>query len=189
MKNNNELDEDIEGLKPIEPLTPRFYLLPKIHKEGNPGRPIISSVNCHTSKTSSFVDYHIQDSAQSLKSYVKDTTDFINKISTLGELPEESYLVTMDVKALYTNIPNKEGLQALKETLDKKQHKSIATTVIITLMILILTLNNFIFNEKNYVQIKGCAMGTICAPPFANIFMGKFEETFIYPYLQNLSIR
>ena len=31
-------------------------------------------------------------------------------------------------------------------------------------------------------------MGTICAPPFANIFMGKFEETFINPYIQNLSI-
>ena len=101
MKNNNELDEDIaEGFKPIEQRTPRFYLLHKIHKECNPGRPVISSVNCHTSKISSFVDYHIQDSAQSLKSYVKDTTDFINKLNTLGELPEESYLVTMDVKAL-----------------------------------------------------------------------------------------
>ena len=57
-----ELDEDIaDGLKPIEPRMPRFYLLPKIHKEGNSGRPVISSVNCHTSKISSFVDYHIQD--------------------------------------------------------------------------------------------------------------------------------
>ena len=84
MKNNNELDKDIaEGLKPIELRTPRFYLLPKIHKEDNPGRPVILSVNCHTSKISSFIDYHAQDSAQSLKSYVKDTTDFINKISTL----------------------------------------------------------------------------------------------------------
>ena len=186
-KKNNELDEDIaEGLKPLEPRTPRFYLLPKIHKENNPGRPVISSVDCHTSRISSFVDYHIQDSAQSLKSNVRDTTDFINKISTTGELPEEAHLVTMDVKALY--IPNNEGLQALKEAMDKKQHKSVATTVIVTLMSLILTLNNFVFNDKNYLQIKGCAMGTICAPPFANIFMGKFEETFIYPYIQNLCI-
>ena len=186
-KKNDELDEDIaEGLKPLEPRTPRFYLLPKIHKENNPGRP--SSVDCHTSRISSFINYHIQDSAQSLKSYVRDTTDFINKISTTGELPEEAHLVTMDVKALYTNILNNEGLQALKEAMDKKQHKSVATTVIVTLMSLILTLNNFIFNDKNYLQIKGCAMGTICAPPFANIFMGKFEETFIYPYIQNLSI-
>ena len=77
---NNELDEDTaEGLKPLEPRTLRFYLLLKIHKENNPGRSVISSVNCHTSRISSFVDYHIQHSAQSRKSYVRDTTDFINR--------------------------------------------------------------------------------------------------------------
>ena len=185
-RNNHELDEDIaEGLKPIEPRTPRFYLLPKIHKDGNPGRPVISSVNCHTSNISSFVDYHIQDSVKSLKSYVKDTTDFINKISNLGELPEESYLVTTDVKALYTNIPNDEGLQALKEALDQKQNQSVASKVIVTLVSLILTLNNFVFNDKSYLQVKGCAMGTISAPPCANVFMGKFEESHIYPYIHH----
>ena len=42
------------------------------------------------------------------------------------------------------------------------------------------TLNNFIFNSKLYLQIKGCAMGTICAPAYANIFMAYFEEKFIY---------
>ena len=72
--------------------------------------------------------------------------------------------------------------------MDKKQHKSVGTTVIVTLIGLIITLNNFAFNDKNYLQIKGCAMGMICAPPFTNIFMGKFEETFIYPYIQNLCI-
>ena len=186
-RNNHELHEDIaEGLKPINPRTPRFYLLPKIHKDGNPGRPVISSVNCHTSNISSFVDYHIQDSAKSLKSYVKDTPDFINKISNLGELPEESYLVTMFVKALYMNIQNDEGLQALKEALDQKQNQSVASKVIITPMSLILTLNNFVFSDKNYLQVKGCAMGTISAPPYANIVMGKFEESHIYPYICHL---
>ena len=184
-RNNHELDEDTaEGLKPIEPRTPRFYLLPKIHKEPSfPGRLVISSVNCHTSSISSFVDYHIQDSAKSLKSYVKETTDFINKISNLGELPEESYLVTMDVKALYTNIPNDEGPQALKEALDQKQNQSLASRVIVTVMSLILTLNNFVFNDKNYLQVKGCAMGTISAPPYANIFMVSLKKvTYICTY-------
>ena len=32
--------------------TPEFHLLPKIHKANNPGRPIISSVNSHTSRIS-----------------------------------------------------------------------------------------------------------------------------------------
>ena len=136
----------------------------------------MSSVNCHTSNISSFVDYHIQHSAKSPKSYVKDTTDFINNISNLRELPEEFYLFTMDVKALYTNIPNDEGLQTLKEALDQKQNQSMTSTVIVTLMSLILTLKNFVFNDKNYLQVKGCAMATISAPPYANIFLVSLKK-------------
>ena len=49
----------------------------------------------------------------------------------------------------------------------------------------ILTLNNFNFNGKHYLQIKGCAMGTVAAPPYATIYMGKFEETYIYPEINN----
>ena len=39
-----------EGLKTENPKTPHFCLKPKVHEEGNPGRPVISSINCHTSK-------------------------------------------------------------------------------------------------------------------------------------------
>ena len=75
-KGNDELSPEIaDGLKTLEPKTPRLYMLPKIHKEGNLGRPAVSSVSCHTSKISKFVDYHIQPLAKELRSYVKDTTD------------------------------------------------------------------------------------------------------------------
>ena len=30
-------------------------------------------------------------------------------------------------------------------------------------------------------------MGTICAPNYANIFMGTFEKTYIYPYINQFS--
>ena len=40
--------------------TLRFYTKLKIHKEGIPGRPVISSVNCHNSKISGYADYHLQ---------------------------------------------------------------------------------------------------------------------------------
>ena len=52
----------------------------------------------------------------------------------------------------------------------------------------VLTLSNFIFNCKNYLQIKGCAMGTICAPSYANIFMDHFERKFIYPFIKRFSL-
>ena len=48
-----------EGLKIENPKTPHFYLKTKKHKEGNPGRPVISLINCYISKISEYVDYHL----------------------------------------------------------------------------------------------------------------------------------
>ena len=48
----------------------------------------------------------------------------------------------------------------------------------------VLTLNNFVFNCKNYFHIKGCTMGKICALAYTNIFMDHFERKSIYPVLQ-----
>ena len=47
-------------MKVGSPKTPRFYIQSKIHKEVNPGRPVISSLNCHTSKIPEYVVFHIQ---------------------------------------------------------------------------------------------------------------------------------
>ena len=153
-------------------------MLPKIHKQNNPGRPVISFIDCNTSNISQFVDYHLQDHVQKLPSYVKDTTDFINKIKDL-DVPSNSILVTMDVSALYTNIPNNEGIDAVRNTLLKANIPVSLITVIQTFLTLILTLNNFVFNGLHYLQKKGCAMGTKCAPSYANLFMGDFEAKWI----------
>ena len=40
-------DKVTDGLITQKPRPPRFYRKPKIHKEGIPGRPVISSVNSH----------------------------------------------------------------------------------------------------------------------------------------------
>ena len=37
----------------------RFYILPKVHKPGNPGRPIVSSNSHPSERLSHFVDYHL----------------------------------------------------------------------------------------------------------------------------------
>ena len=59
--------------------------------------------------------------------------------------------------------------------------------VILTFLKLVLTLTNFVFNRINYLQKKGCVMGSKCAPSCAIIFIGWFEEKFIFPLLTNLS--
>ena len=103
---------------------------------------------------------------------MQDSSNFLNKIDTAKNIP----VVTLDVKSLHPNIPNSEGISAVKGAYESYPEKSLATKIVITFLTLILTLNNFMFNCKNYLQIRGCAMGTACAPSYANIFMARFEQ-------------
>ena len=77
--------------------TPKFYISPKIHKENNPGRPVINSINYYTSEISRFIDHHLQPLVREIPSHIKDTNGFINKIDNFA-VPLKSFLVTMDVK-------------------------------------------------------------------------------------------
>ena len=175
-------------LKCKDPKPPKFYTLPKIHKKSNPGRPVISSISCHTTNISKYVDHHLQEHVSKLPSYVKDTTDFINKIKDLT-VPDNAILATMDVSSLYTNIPNDEGIEAVCETLSQNNYPTTINHVITTFLKLILILNNFVFNGYHYIQTKGCAMGTKCAPSYANIFMGQFEAKNIYSKIKDKSLQ
>ena len=56
----------------------RFYLLPKIHKFGNPGRPVVSTVSFPTSLISKFLDDQLQPLVQNLDSFIKDTNHILN---------------------------------------------------------------------------------------------------------------
>ena len=48
----------------------------------------------------------------------------------------------MDVRSLYTNIPNAEGISAVKRAFDNYSKKTTSTKVITTFLALILTLIN-----------------------------------------------
>ena len=107
---------------------------------------------------------------------MKDTTDFIKKLDTVKIAPVNCYLVTMGVKSLYTNIPHTKGIDVVKSFMNRHCATSKATAIVTTLLTLILILNNFIFNGQHYLQKMECPMGTKCAPNYADIFMGDFEE-------------
>ena len=138
----------------------------RIHKENNPGRPVNNSNNCPTSEILRFV--------KEIPSYIKDTNDFVKKINNF-KVPKYPFLVTMDVKA------------AVKRKHDNYTSKTVATKVTAIFLALIFTINNLNFNLKFYLQIKDCAMGTICAPTYANTFISEFKERYIYPLIKSKS--
>jgi len=169
-----------------QPRTPQLYLLPKIHKNKTPvpGRPIVSANNSPTEKISQLADHFLQPIVQNIKSYVKDTTDFVNKIENIPNLPVDTILATIDVTSLYTNIPNDEGILACKKMLNKHRSTSEqpSNDNVIHMLDCVLKKNNFDFNNKHYLQVGGTAMGTRVAPSLANIFMADFEDKYVYNY-------
>ena len=101
------------------------------------------------------------------------------------KIGDNSILVTMDVRSLYTNIPNKEGIEALETTL---KIKNVGTRIISTFLQLVLTLNNLIFNYENYLQIEGCSMGTnVHQATQIHLWVCSKKETYIFLLKQCLS--
>ena len=118
--------------------------------------------------------------AQALPSHIRDTTDFIIRLKNLGRVPEDSILATLDVSSLYTNIDTDDGLAIIEEELAKTGQIRPSAKTLTYLLEKVLKLNNFTFDNHNFIQVKGTAMGTKAAPNFANVYMGRFEDTFVY---------
>jgi hypothetical protein len=64
---------------PRQTRTSRLYFLKIIHKNPMGIRPIVSSCNSITERISQFVDRWLQPHVRKLPSYLKDTTDKINR--------------------------------------------------------------------------------------------------------------
>lgn len=172
-------EKNFKGLVNHTPRTPKFYILPKIHKKGIAGRPILSGNGGPTEKISALVDECIKRYVPKLPSHIKDTTDFINHIEALKDIPPDALLVTLDVTSLYTNIPNEEGIRAVLEYVLHDRERTLEARWIRDLLKLVLYKNNFEFNGHHFLQIGGTAMGTKVAPSLANLFMGKLEKDLI----------
>ena len=160
-----------------------FYILPKIHKPGIPGRPIVASCEYPTSQISAFIDHFLQQIVVYIPSYLKDSTHFLCKVLNFKGIPDKCLLVTCDVISLYTNIPQDEGINTVIHWIDNYRHilpsYTPANSVFKRLLNFVLKHNYFIYNNSTYHQLQGVAMGTKMAPSFANLFMGKLEADFL----------
>lgn len=135
------------------PIRPVFYTLPKIHKSNWSSRashrgtdqfPFVSP--------SQYVDFFIKPFLQVLPSYIRDSTDFINKTSELNGLPETSLLLTLDIKSLYTNISHKKGLIALRHFFSSHGDVTPPSELLIEMASYVLKYNYFSFDKDCFLQ-------------------------------------
>uniref|UniRef100_A0A0F8CGT9 Reverse transcriptase domain-containing protein n=1 Tax=Larimichthys crocea TaxID=215358 RepID=A0A0F8CGT9_LARCR len=169
---------------PENPRPRHFYLLPKIHKDPQtwtipyevpPGRPIVSDCNSSTYKISEYIEHFLGPLSTKHPSYIKDTYHFLETIRPMA-VPTKSYLFTIDIESLYTNINTTAGLQAVTSTFREHPDINRPDPEIIQLLTICLNNNDFQFNNQNYLQIHGTAMGQRFAPSYANIYMSEWER-------------
>ena len=182
LRNRGDIShETLDYFSVNNPKLGRFYLLPKIHKRLHdvPGRPVISNSGFYTENISSFIEYHLKPLAQNVKSYVRDTNDFLSKLASLPPLPDDVILCTVDVVGLYPNIPHDEGLIAMRKALDLRKDKRISTESLIELAECVLKNNIFEHNLSFYKQVRGTAIGTNMAPRYAIISWVILKKDFL----------
>ena len=177
--------------------TSRLYGLPKLHKSAmitaakgtqsdtvvriiDPDdltfRPIVAGPACPTHRLSQFLDIILKPLLSHIRSYIKDTMDFLSKFRRTTTT--NAILCTLDVVSLYPSIPHDLGIEAVgfwvdqyPNTIDTRFTKEFLTEAVA----LVLQNNNFEFNERHFLQTRGTAMGTNMAPTYANLTLGYLE--------------
>ena len=131
----------------------KFYGLPKIHKQGTPCRPIVSSCGS--------VTYGV---AEKLTKIIKPL---------VGKSPHH-------ISVLFTSVPVEPSLGIIKDLLEKdptlKERIVMSVGDIVLLLEFCLKTTYFSFQDQFYEQVEGVAMGCLVSLIVANPYMEYFEQ-------------
>jgi hypothetical protein len=109
------LTEDIrKQLRPSGSRPPRFYGLPKIHKEGVPLRPIVSNIGAPTYQLSKYLAGLLTQLTGDSPHHIKNSTHFIQILNSIQIQPTDM-MVSFDVVSLFTNVPIEDSIQLLSK--------------------------------------------------------------------------
>ena len=158
---------------------PECYGLPKIHKTGNPLRPIISNrgpVTCGVTKVLSKV---LKPLVGKSPHHIQGTGDFVSRAKGLTLLLGEC-LTSYDVTSLFTSVPIDPALNIINDLWENDEKLNDRTVLsiqnIIELLGFCLYNTYFSFQNKFYEQVEGVAMGSPINPIVSNLHMQHFER-------------
>ena len=147
---------------PTSYILPKFYGLPKIHKTGNPLRPIISSRGSVTYGVAKVISKVLKPLVGKSPHHIQSTGDFVSKAKRLT-LQMGECLSSYDVTSLFTSVPIDPALSIIKNLLEKDEKLNDRTVLSVQNIMELLgfCLNNtyFSFQNKFYEQVEGVAYG------------------------------
>ena len=164
---------------PIGCIHHKFYGLPKIHKTGNPLRPIVSSRGSVTYGVAKVISKVLKPLVGKSPHHIQSTSDFVSKAKGLT-LQMGECLSSYDVTSLFTSVPIDSALNIIRDLLEKDEKLNDRTVLsvqnIMELLGFCLHNTYFSFQNKFYEQVEGVAMGSPVSPIVANLYMEHFER-------------
>ena len=159
---------------------PKFYGLPKIHKDGVPLRPIVASYSSPASRLGKWLATIFRPLMSTQASYIKNSVHLVEKLKNL-DIKKDTILASFDAISMYTSCDIKKcefALQKkLEDNIDRMDYK---TLDIETIMRLVRLCNRyslyFRYNNQFFTQTNGLPMGTSLSPFLATFYM-EFIET------------
>ena len=159
-----------------------FRILTKLHKSNFSTRPIVNCRNHLTSKISFFIFKILQPFIIQTKSYTQDSQHLLRDFENLI-VNKDLDLYTLDIDNLYMNMVLDDVLTKITDFMSNKLNTKHLNIIGFHHLLKIVLFNNYItFKGKYYLQIKGIAMGCICAPAIANLYLSILEEKFLNIY-------
>ncbi|KGQ02275.1 hypothetical protein BBAD15_g12516 [Beauveria bassiana D1-5] len=156
---------------------PRFHAIPKVHKKVWTLRPIIPSHSWITRRCSEVADFLLRQCIKEVLPWCVESTRHVVQLLQKETIirSDDIWLVTGDVEAFYTNVPIDDTINGISNLIGSKKYDGISTDILRTLLESVMKCNMFEFQGKYYHQKQGVAMGTSCAPAFANLSLGILE--------------
>jgi len=165
----------------LEKDIPQFHAIPKVHKELWTLRPIVPSHSWVTRRSSEVCDVALRELHRLKYPWVVDSSREVIKRLWKSDITrsDDIWLVTGDVEAFYTNV-NIDGTieQIKKDLVDLPISSDYNHEGIPDLLDIVMNFNCFTFQGRYFYQRNGIAMGTSCAPSFANVNLGQ-KEVFV----------
>ena len=121
IKRDNNLDEGTyKAMYPTGCIPPSFMDYQKIHKTGNPFRPIVSSRGSVTYGVAKVISKVLKPLVGKSPHHIQSTGDFVSKAKGLT-LQMGECLSSYDVTSLFTSVPIDPALNIIRDLLEKDE--------------------------------------------------------------------
>ena len=167
----------------MNPIAPNLHATIKLHKQNTPIRPIINWKNAPAYELAKQLSKTLNIYLQLPNAYnVRNSMQLMTDLKDIV-INKDMKLCSFDIENMYTNIPKIGIKDIINKTLENLGTETNIQKETMIMLNTIMEQNYFQFEQENYKQVDGLAMGAPTSSILAETYIQYMEHTQIYPIL------